>query len=253
MWLVETAALWQGAAVSATVLGAVGWVFARQWRQDARKTILLVVVPALASAVAWGLAFKFVGPWYAPSVAVLAWLLFLMSFRNISLPEPTARDAARKRFCPECGRVLRKDWAICPYCGFEISRAAAESVDIVIENLKKPKADQPTQVLRDSGERWAALTVQEGPQKGEVFLIRKVTMDLGRDRDNDIVIPDPYISARHIRLSVEDNEVVIVDLASSNGTRVNGELVTRAILRPGDLVEVGKTVLVFRGGELPKG
>jgi hypothetical protein len=234
------------------ILGLTGGILAQQWQADQRKTALLTLVPAVISGAYWAVSLRFLGIWYAPSVALLAWLVPLILLRGVHLSEPTAKEAARNRFCPECGRVLRKEWAMCPYCGFEISRAAAQSVDIVVENLKKPKIDQPTQVLRDAGDRWAALTVQEGAQKGEVFLICKVTMDLGRDRDNDIVIPDAYVSARHIRLSVEDNEVVVVDLASSNGTRINGQTVTRTVLRAGDLLEVGKTVLLFRGGDLPK-
>ncbi|MHA2621020.1 MAG: FHA domain-containing protein [bacterium JZ-2024 1] len=252
MWLEETGGLWGGSIGALVVLGTVAAVVTRGWSNDRRKTVLLAVLPATCAALAWIIIFRHLGVWYAPSVSLLVWLAGILGLRNVELPKVTAREAARKRFCPECGRVLRKEWAICPYCGFEISRAAAESVDIVIENLKKPKTEQATQVLREATERWAALMVQEGTQKGEVFLIRKPAMDLGRDRDNDIVIADPYVSARHLRILVEDNELVIVDLASSNGTRVNGQPVNRSVLRAGDIVEVGKTLLVYRQGELPK-
>lgn len=244
--------MWGGALAALVVLGITAGLLAKQWSVGTGKAVLLVVVPALLAAGGWIAGARFLGIWYGPSVALLIWLAVLLGLKALPMPVVPAREAARKRFCPECGRVLRKDWAICPYCGFEISRAAAESVDIVVENLKKPKGEHPTQVLREGAERWATFTVQEGAQKGEVFLIRKPTMDLGRDRDNDIVISDPYVSARHLRISVEDRELVIVDLASSNGTRVNGQAVTRAVLRAGDLVEVGKTLLVYRAGELPK-
>jgi pSer/pThr/pTyr-binding forkhead associated (FHA) protein len=40
-----------------------------------------------------------------------------------------------------------------------------------------------------------------------------------------------------------DNELILEDLASTNGTRVNGELVTRKLLVPNDLISIGPTNL----------
>ena len=56
-------------------------------------------------------------------------------------------------------------------------------------------------------------------------LTSPVTM-LGRGTDCDLRLVDPGVSRHHAELRVEDDEVVLVDLGSTNGTFVNGEPVT---------------------------
>jgi hypothetical protein len=74
---------------------------------------------------------------------------------------------------------------------------------------------------------------------------------LGRVAACDIVVDDNKASRRHARLIVEGGVVEIEDLDSSNGTLLNGNPVTRRMLRDGDEVRIGKTAIVFREGVLP--
>jgi hypothetical protein len=71
----------------------------------------------------------------------------------------------------------------------------------------------------------------------------------GRDASCDIVIDDVNISRRHAKLT---QDVVgtwkLTDLGSTNGTRLNGRPITAALLRDGDQISVGVTVLEFREG-----
>lgn len=76
---------------------------------------------------------------------------------------------------------------------------------------------------------------------------------LGRVHGCDIVIDDAKASRRHARVIVEGGVVEIEDLESSNGTKLNGKPVTRRMLRDGDEIQIGKTVLVYREGALPGG
>jgi DNA-binding NtrC family response regulator len=62
---------------------------------------------------------------------------------------------------------------------------------------------------------------------------------VGRDAPSDLVIRDASLSRRHARFRVEDGEVVVEDLGSTNGTLVAGERVERAPLAPGDEVTLG--------------
>lgn len=74
---------------------------------------------------------------------------------------------------------------------------------------------------------------------------------LGRVAGCDIVIDDTKASRRHARIVVEGGVVEVEDLESSNGTLLNGKPVTRRVLRPGDVVQIGKTAITYREGALP--
>lgn len=66
---------------------------------------------------------------------------------------------------------------------------------------------------------------------------------VGRAADCDVVINDPTVSSRHLRLSWEGDKVFIEDLASANGTFVGKDRIHRAVVRPGDTVLIGAVQL----------
>lgn len=68
---------------------------------------------------------------------------------------------------------------------------------------------------------------------------------IGRVPGQDMVIADPRVSSKHCRIEDRGDDWVIVDLGSTNGVRVNGELVEEKALAPFDKVELGDTVLRF--------
>ena len=63
---------------------------------------------------------------------------------------------------------------------------------------------------------------------------------LGRHHACDVVLSDPSVSRRHARLVFRDGNWVLQDLDSTNGTTVNGVLVGRCSLRPGDRLALGE-------------
>ncbi len=69
---------------------------------------------------------------------------------------------------------------------------------------------------------------------------------LGRGTDCDLRLVDPGVTRHHAELRVENDQVVLVDLSSTNGTFVNGQPVRRLALRDGTQVSLGRTTLVFR-------
>lgn len=62
---------------------------------------------------------------------------------------------------------------------------------------------------------------------------------VGRHPACDVVLADDSVSRRHAQLTFRDGVWVLQDLASTNGTTVNGERVGRAALRAGDIVALG--------------
>ena len=59
-------------------------------------------------------------------------------------------------------------------------------------------------------------------------------------------VPDRWMSSQHARIEASFGRWILTDAGSKNGTVVNGELVERAVLRDGDLIELGHTLLLFR-------
>ena len=68
----------------------------------------------------------------------------------------------------------------------------------------------------------------------------------GRGTDCDLRLVDPGVSRHHAELRVENDQVVLVDLGSTNGTFVNGQPVRRVVLTDGTRISLGRTTLVFR-------
>lgn len=74
---------------------------------------------------------------------------------------------------------------------------------------------------------------------------------LGREQSNDIVLTDDeQVSGRHLRVFVRAGSYYLEDIGSTNGTFLNGERITGAVLlNSGDLIKVGKTILKFLSGD----
>ena len=68
---------------------------------------------------------------------------------------------------------------------------------------------------------------------------------IGRLPECDVVLPDSNVSRRHAELRRKDDGVFVIDLGSTNGTRVNGAPVREQLLASGDEVSVGSTKLIF--------
>lgn len=75
---------------------------------------------------------------------------------------------------------------------------------------------------------------------------RELNQDLiaiGRDMDNDIVINNLAVSRCHVIMQVKNDKVIIKDMASANGTFVNGQKIDECELNDGDLILIGKHIL----------
>jgi pSer/pThr/pTyr-binding forkhead associated (FHA) protein len=98
---------------------------------------------------------------------------------------------------------------------------------------------------------WAALLVESSDGRRSLMSISKPIFTIGRSRhgNNDLVVAeDGLVSKRHIRIELEpDGGTTLYDLASTNGTFVNGELVPVNIaLKSGDIIEIGATHIQFQ-------
>lgn len=123
------------------------------------------------------------------------------------------------RLCTFCGQQNRNDGKFCTHCG---SGLAMDSY--VVGRL---------------------VVLGEGSERGN-YLISSVERVLGRDAGNDVSLDDDEASARHARISFDDEGFWIEDLDTTNGTFVNGQRITeRTVLRNEDLIRIGRTMLQF--------
>jgi hypothetical protein len=99
----------------------------------------------------------------------------------------------------------------------------------------------------DDEDRRAILLYSEGSPEEQMYPFPGDVLSIGRGRDNDIQIKnDSKVSRFHCRLFRRGGKFYIEDNKSSNGTLVNGELITERLLFGGEEIIIGETFFRFR-------
>ncbi len=91
----------------------------------------------------------------------------------------------------------------------------------------------------------ASIFMIRGREAGKHFSLQNERTVLGRDSSCDIPITDHEVSRQHAMIQFESQQHKLVDLNSSNGTFVNGQRIREYVLRSGDRMQFGRTLLVF--------
>ena len=109
--------------------------------------------------------------------------------------------------------------------------------------------------LVDRNRRHATATLAELPpgrylavQDGDEYVVvplEKPVVRVGRSPMADVQLDDASVSRRHALLITEHDGIHLVDDRSLNGVEVNGERISRAVLRDGDTIAVGRVRLRF--------
>jgi Nif-specific regulatory protein len=89
------------------------------------------------------------------------------------------------------------------------------------------------------------LTAISGRLKGSVFAIEDLPVVIGRDTSATLCIADASVSRRHAQVEKEDEQFVIADLESLNGTFITDVPVKRRKLQHGDRVRIGDSQFIF--------
>jgi len=93
--------------------------------------------------------------------------------------------------------------------------------------------------------RTVTFLVLEGVDKGRVYKDLPIPITIGREEGNGLRLNDERVSRFHAKVQIEDGDIILTDLDSTNGTRVNGTAIQIRRLRPGDQVSIGRTMLLF--------
>jgi pSer/pThr/pTyr-binding forkhead associated (FHA) protein len=89
------------------------------------------------------------------------------------------------------------------------------------------------------------LRIIDGSDRGRVFENIDTPITIGREEGNTIQLNDDRVSRFHIKLQEDHDKVVLTDLESTNGTKVNGEETHLRILKFGDMINVGRSLILF--------
>jgi pSer/pThr/pTyr-binding forkhead associated (FHA) protein len=93
------------------------------------------------------------------------------------------------------------------------------------------------------------LRVVQGADRGRIYSELKTPISIGREEGNTIQLNDERISRFHCKIQEDNDHLVLTDLESTNGTRVNGQDCQLRILRFGDIIAVGRSLLLFGTSE----
>jgi hypothetical protein len=80
----------------------------------------------------------------------------------------------------------------------------------------------------------------------EIYILDRLTISLGRDVDNDIVLQEPEVSRHHLRMVLTQDGYNIEDLNTMNGSKLNSEdLKEQQLLRSGDKIGIGENLMMW--------
>ncbi len=121
----------------------------------------------------------------------------------------------------------------CSCCGEPIS----DEVGYCMSCFKKPDSDDKLEKV-----------LAEISLGSQVFPVEVRWVRIGRDPSNQIVLNDDRHASRyHAWVTYEGDDFFLEDLGSTNGTRLNGELVDkRELLHSGDIIQIGETEMIFK-------
>lgn len=146
--------------------------------------------------------------------------------------------------CPRCKtEVPREDLRFCTGCGHDLT-----ALTVVAAVDTSPLTVRPT-VLKahQSGGVPRLIRFQSSGERQD-YQLNQNELAIGKAPHNQIVLDDPTVSASHAIISHTPDGYSILDLASRNGTWLNGERLNNRsrILQHGDRIQLGETILTFR-------
>ena len=110
-------------------------------------------------------------------------------------------------------------------------------------NAKAQQQVQQTEIYRvverETGSAPHRLRILSGSRTGEEIIVRNAMTTVGRSFDNDLVLQSQDVSRHHARIERSGSQLIVSDLASTNGTRVNGQPIHSHLIQPGDELTFG--------------
>jgi len=147
------------------------------------------------------------------------------------------RRFRHKRLCPSCGRVQVPGREKCPFCG------AAYQPNVALTRFDRGASPPPLQA--------PVLLCLQGSCSGQIFPIIFSEFSIGRSPDNRLHLKGMLVSRHHALITLKDNQYLLYDRESTNGTYVNGQRIAQHSLQSGDQIQIGPFVFVFQRPGVP--
>src|SRR5690349_3138770 len=91
--------------------------------------------------------------------------------------------------------------------------------------------------------------VLDGLEMGHTYADMPTPISIGREEDNNIRLNDERVSRFHAKIQEDAGRIILTDLDSTNGTRVNGHPIRMRVLQIGDQVLIGRCLLLYGSAE----
>lgn len=129
-----------------------------------------------------------------------------------------SKALAGRRPCGVCGQTMMPDWDSCLFC--------AQTQKAVVRHRFR-------------------LTGRSGLYAGRALQFNKELVLMGATRQCDIQIPERGVSAEHCGIRDRGEAFLLTDFNTDGGTWLNGERISQAEIKEGDVIRVGETEFVF--------
>ncbi len=148
-------------------------------------------------------------------------------------------------YCPECGFQNPETANYCTKCGALLVRDES-GADTTMSFTPEDGDEESADILDEIKTEGPALVVRSGGGRaGEHFLLEQESTTVGRSPDCDIFLDDVTVSRRHALVKRSNDQFLIEDQGSLNGTFLNRRRIESGGLEDGDEVQIGKYKLTF--------
>ncbi len=109
----------------------------------------------------------------------------------------------------------------------------------LIQNKENTRLEEESHVLKNESKKYHIEIVLKKNDISKILTFKKEILSVGRDLKNDIVLNDDLVSRNHAFFEKKGNDLIISDLNSKNGIKVNGLKINKHVLKHEDIIEVG--------------
>ena len=148
-------------------------------------------------------------------------------------------------YCPECGFQNPEAANYCTKCGALLVRDES-GADTTMSFTPEEGDEESAEIVDEIKTEGPALVVRSGGGRaGEHFLLEQESTTVGRSPECDIFLDDVTVSRRHALVKRSNDQFLIEDQGSLNGTFLNRRRIESGGLEDGDEVQIGKYKLTF--------
>ncbi|MGZ5485761.1 MAG: FHA domain-containing protein [Nitrososphaeraceae archaeon] len=120
-----------------------------------------------------------------------------------------------------------------------------DSIKIQEIELVKELSQDIIDHLKKIPKNKSGIIIIKGPNIGDKFYLKKDKFTIGRSSDSDILLDDITVSRQHAVIEKYNEEFIMRDLGSLNGSYINGEIINESKLNSGDKLQIGKYIFLF--------